>query len=311
MSAQHGNSARDDWVSFLPSLYLSILFRLFSPACRCVKPRSHPPQEGLLGHRESSNLKSQIMSTRRSATEEPATQPLLPSSSSSGHSSHLEPVTPLTMVRQENLSRPAFGVQASALLFVAVVWSIVLSTMPITSLPLFGYHPLIQSFTILLLLQAIIVLQRTTPSHAEEKNQAFTAHQWINLLLVLPLFTAGASIMWYLHSPDNHFISYHGILGTTVVAAAWIQAALGAASVWWKGKLVGGENRGKRLWKWHRLSGYVLVALFLVTAALGVVETTWGQGKSGMLQKGGVVVGLALAAFALLIRVQRGKLPKL
>lgn len=250
------------------------------------------------------------MSTRRSETEESATQPLLPSSSS-GQSSHLEPVTPLTMVRQENLSRPAFGVQASALLFVAVVWSIVLTTMSIKSFPLFGYHPLIQSFTILLLLQAIVVLQRTAPSHAEEKKQAFTAHQWINLLLVLPLFTAGASIMWYLHSPHNHFISYHGVLGTTVVAAAWIQAALGAASVWWKGKLVGGENRGKRLWKWHRLSGYVLVGLFLVTAALGVVETTWGQGKSGVLQKTGVLVGLGLAGFALLIRVQRGKLPKL
>lgn len=249
------------------------------------------------------------MSTRRSTTEDSATAPLLPSSHT--HEEHVDPVTPLTMVKQENLSRPAFGVQASALLFVAVVWSIVFSTMPVTSLPLFGYHPLIQSFTILLLLQAIVVLQRTTPQQGERKRQALTAHQWLNLLLVLPLFTAGASIMWYLHSPSSHFISYHGILGTFVVAAAWIQAALGAASVWWKGKLVGGEAKGKALWKWHRASGYVLVALFLVTAALGVLETTWGWGKSGTLQKTGVAVALALVGFALLIRVQRSKLPKL
>lgn len=248
------------------------------------------------------------MSTRLN-TQDSATQPLLPSS----HDSPLDPITPLTMVKEENLSRPAFGVQASALFFVAVVWSIVLSTMSITSLPLFGYHPLIQSFTILLLLQAIVVLQRTTPQQQERKKQAFAAHQWINLLLVLPLFTVGASIMWYLHDQPSsaHFISYHGILGTTVVVAAWIQAALGAASVWWKGKLVGGESKGKALWKWHRLSGYVLVALFLLTAALGVVETTWGSGKSGVVQKGATLVALPLAGFALLIRMQKSKLPKL
>uniref|UniRef100_V5EPS9 Cytochrome b561 domain-containing protein n=2 Tax=Kalmanozyma brasiliensis (strain GHG001) TaxID=1365824 RepID=V5EPS9_KALBG len=185
--------------------------------------------------------------------------------------------------------------------------------MSITSLPLFGYHPLIQSFTILLLLQAIVVLQRTTPQQGERKKQAFSAHQWLNLLLVLPLFTAGASIMWYLHDQpgSGHFLSYHGILGTFVVVAAWIQAALGAASVWWKGKLVGGEAKGKALWKWHRLSGYVVVSLFLITAALGVLETTWGWGKSGVLQKTGVAVALPLVGFALLIRVQRSKLPKL
>ncbi|GAC99250.1 hypothetical protein PHSY_006850 [Pseudozyma hubeiensis SY62] len=251
------------------------------------------------------------MSATRHDEQESASQPLLPSA----HDDHLtsEPVTPLDMVRSENLSRHAFGIQAAALLFVAVVWSIVLTTMPITSLPLFGYHPLIQSFAILLLLQAIIVLQRTTPSQPSAKASAFTAHQYINLLLVLPLFTAGASIMWYLHDQPNsaHFISYHGILGTTVVCAAWVQAALGAASVWWKGKLVGGESKGKKLWKWHRLSGYVLVGLFLLTAALGVVETTWGKGKSGGLQKGIVVVALGLAGLALVVRLQRSKLPKL
>lgn len=240
-------------------------------------------------------------------------RPLLPSSSPADQHLEAEQVSPLTMVQHENLSRRAVGVQASALLFVAVVWSVVLSTMSITSLPLFGYHPLIQSFSILLLLQAIVVLQRTSPSQPSEKKAAFTAHQWINLLLVLPLFTAGASIMWYLHDQpgSGHFLSYHGILGTAVVSAAWVQAALGAASVWWKGKLVGGENKGKALWRWHRLSGYVLVGLFLATAALGVIETTWGKKNSSPTAKLMVLVGLGLAAFALLIRVQKSKLPRL
>ncbi|CDS00981.1 hypothetical protein [Sporisorium scitamineum] len=119
--------------------------------------------------------------------------------------------------------------------------------------------------------------------------------------------------MWYLHDQPNstHFISYHGMLGTGVVVAAWVQAALGAASVWWKGKLVGGERKGKALWKWHRASGYVLVGLFLVTAVLGVVETTWSKQKSGGVQKVVVVLTLVAAAAALVSRVQRSKLPKL
>lgn len=185
--------------------------------------------------------------------------------------------------------------------------------MSLGSLPLFGYHPLVQSLGILLLLQAVVVLQRTTGQQPVEKRAALDAHQWINIGLVLPLLTVGASIMWYLHDQPNsaHFISYHGILGTACVVVAWIQAALGAASVWWKGKLVGGENKGKALWKYHRLSGYVLVTLFLITAALGVVETTWGAKNSSWLQKALVVIALGLAGFALLIRVQRSKLPKL
>ncbi|SNX84915.1 related to Cytochrome b561 [Melanopsichium pennsylvanicum] len=244
-----------------------------------------------------------------------ATEPLLPSSiPTDSHSVEgLEQPAAVTMVRNENLSRRALPVQASALLFVAVVWSTILSTMSITRLALFGYHPLIQSIGILLLLQAIVVLQRTSTHAPAEKKAAFNAHQTINLLLVLPLFTVGASIMYYLHDQPgaSHWISYHGILGSLCVVVAWIQAALGAASVWWKGKLVGGENKGKALWKWHRLSGYVLVALFLTTAVLGVVETTWGKKNSSFFQKILVVAALGLAACAVLIRVQSSKLPKL
>jgi hypothetical protein len=31
-----------------------------------------------------------------------------------------------------------------------------------------------------------------------------------------------------------------------------LQGAVGAASLWGKGAAVGGEERGKSLWKWHR-----------------------------------------------------------
>lgn len=148
-----------------------------------------------------------------------------------------------------------------AITFLVLIWSLVLSKMP-SPLPLFGYHPMIQSLAFLALAQSILVLQPTTQSRPGEKKSAFKIHQWVNLLAVLPLFTAGASIMWYLHHPGSHFISWHGVLGTTVVVWAWIQAAIGAASVWGKGKAFGGPEKAKGVWKWHRLSGYVLLPAF-------------------------------------------------
>lgn len=186
-------------------------------------------------------------------------RPLLPSSSNGGtHDAGGDGgvgVGPSDMVKQENLGRAAWPIQASALLFVALVWSVVFSRMSPLALPLFGYHPLVQSLGVLVVVQAIVVLQRTSAQKsASEKQAAFKVHQWINILLVLPLFTAGASIMWYLHDQPNakHFLTYHGILGTGLVAWMWIQAAIGAATVAFNGRLLGGPQRAKSLYKYHR-----------------------------------------------------------
>lgn len=59
--------------------------------------------------------------------------------------------------------------------------------------------------------------------------------------------------MWHLHElAHTHYISWHGTLGAAVVALAWVQAAVGAASVWGGGAAFGGGARAKSVWKWHR-----------------------------------------------------------
>ena len=145
-------------------------------------------------------------------------------------------------------------VQGCGIAFVALIWSLVLSVMPLTSLPLFGYHPMIQSFAFLLLLQSILTLQPTSHENPREKRRAFAVHRAFNMALVLPLLTAGASIMWYLHDQPNqkHFVSWHGILGTAVIVWLWLQVAAGVAATYFDGRLVGGTDRAKSLWKWHR-----------------------------------------------------------
>lgn len=129
-----------------------------------------------------------------------------------------------------------------------------LRAFPLSSLPLFGYHPLVQSLGLVLLVQSILVLQPTSQQDPARKQKALDLHQLLNLGLALPLLSAGATIMWYLHDQPgtSHFISWHGTLGTVAVLWAWVQAVVGAASVWFDGKLLGGGAKAKAMWKWHR-----------------------------------------------------------
>ncbi|EPQ25840.1 uncharacterized protein PFL1_06515 [Pseudozyma flocculosa PF-1] len=223
------------------------------------------------------------------------------------------PVSFGTVIKQGNMARSALPVQLLALAFMALVWRMVLLKMPLSSLPLFGYHPLLQSLSLVLLVQSILVLQPTTQHDPARKLRAMQAHQVLNLGLALPLFTAGATIMWYLHDQPGsaHFISWHGILGTVAVSWAWVQAAIGAASVWFDGALLGGGARAKRIWKWHRLSGYLLLPLFFLVAALGVAETTWARNNSDAVVRVAIVAALALAIVLVVIRLKPSKLPKL
>jgi hypothetical protein len=148
----------------------------------------------------------------------------------------------------------ALAVQAFGVIFVAMVWSLVFRKMPLNPLPLFGYHPIIQSLALLLLLQSIMTLQPTTGSEPSQKQSAFTVHQVLNLILVLPLFTIGVAIMWYLHDQPSaaHFVSWHGKIGFGILIWAWLQVAIGVAISSFKGRAVGGMTRAKSLYKWHR-----------------------------------------------------------
>lgn len=154
-------------------------------------------------------------------------------------------------------------IQLLAIGFVAIIWTTVFTKLPFPP-PLFGYHPLLQSVSLLFLLSSILTLQPTNSSTPRSKITSLALHQRINLFILLPLLTAGASIMFYLHHPASHWISWHGILGTTTLAWMWVQAIFGGLTVWQNGNWLGGEAKAKSWWKWHRASGYILIPLFLV-----------------------------------------------
>ncbi|KAI9903223.1 hypothetical protein N3K66_002575 [Trichothecium roseum] len=154
-----------------------------------------------------------------------------------------------------------FVAQVGAVLFVILIWVSVF-TKPLI---LFSGHPLAQSLAILTLVQSILMLQ---PTHtAEQKRVGQRIHAALNLLAFLFLF-AGVFIIEYNKVANNgqHFHSIHGYLGVITSIILLLQYFVGF-TMWATPGLYGGVDNAKAIWKYHRVSGYVILILLLVTAS--------------------------------------------
>lgn len=119
--------------------------------------------------------------------------------------------------------------------------------------------------------------------------------------------------MWYLHDQpgSQHFISWHGILGTAVIIWTWLQVAAGIAFTSFDGMFVGGMQNAKSLWKWHRISGYILLPSFAVVLYLGAAQTSWSQMNANTTHHIAIIISLIGILATLFVRIQWSKLPYL
>jgi cytochrome b-561 domain-containing protein 2 len=53
------------------------------------------------------------------------------------------------------------------------------------------------------------------------------------------------------------------------------QITFGALSIWSDGVVFGGGAKAKALWKYHRLSGYILFSMLLMTTHLAGTWSNW------------------------------------
>jgi len=162
----------------------------------------------------------------------------------------------------------------SVLVFFITTWIVILSNNP-KSLGWFPVHPLLQSLSLSLFTYGILTLQPT--SHPETKKAGLARHQVAMLLFGFPAIVLGTSSMIYNKYTHGapHFTSWHGRFG--LVAIIWIvlQISIGAGSVWFGGTVFGGGAKAKAVYKYHRLSGYVLFLWLLVTVHLAGAWSTW------------------------------------
>ncbi|TFK67906.1 hypothetical protein BDN72DRAFT_842503 [Pluteus cervinus] len=164
----------------------------------------------------------------------------------------------------------------AALVSLILTWVIVLCNSP-TYMGWFAFHPLLQSLALTLFTYGILTLQPT--SQPKSKVAGFNRHQAAILYVGLPCITLGTGAVIFNKWINNktHFTTWHGTLG--IIAIAWlsIQIALGGGSVWFGGATFGGGAKAKAVWKYHRVSGYVLFPLLMYTAHLGGAWSFWGE----------------------------------
>ncbi|KAJ5174415.1 uncharacterized protein N7482_000292 [Penicillium canariense] len=130
---------------------------------------------------------------------------------------------------------------------------------------------LLASSALLLQVQAALILQPTaTP---DQKRLGTRIHYSIQLLSILCFL--GAFVVIELNKGSHpHFVSPHGILGLITVIAVVLQASVGVVQFFLPIPVLGSANAGKRIYKYHRGAGYVLL-LLEVSTVLAATQTPY------------------------------------
>ncbi|KAI1344014.1 eukaryotic cytochrome b561-domain-containing protein [Xylariaceae sp. FL0016] len=190
--------------------------------------------------------------------------------------------------------------EGAALLLFASIWAAVF----LQPLILFSVHPLAQSFGFLVLVQSILVLQPTTTGQQKQVGQKI--HAGLNLLAFVS-FIVGVVVIEVnkFKSSGPHFHSVHGYLG--VIASIWIvvQYVVGF-TMFGVPKLYGGEANAKKMWKYHRMSGYVLLLVMMATVT-SAVKTDYNLNVLG-LKLWAMIIIMVLLIVGVYPRVKKQKL---
>lgn len=172
-----------------------------------------------------------------------------------------------TPIYHNFLTGTAVVAQAGIWVLFAVIWSAVFSH----DLIFFSAHPLLNSSALLLQIQALLVLQPT--STPRQKTVGTYIHSAL-LVLSLAGFIAGFVIIELNKDAAHRLSSVHGILGFVTYILIIIQALVGIAQFWIPQWVFGSVENGKKIYKYHRLSGYVLLVLELA-AVSAATQTTY------------------------------------
>ncbi|KAK2768170.1 hypothetical protein FQN54_000022 [Arachnomyces sp. PD_36] len=150
--------------------------------------------------------------------------------------------------------------QAGVWILAALTWSGIFSH----DLNFFSPHPLLNSSAILLQTQAILILQ---PTHTAKQKVLGTRIHFATLVLSNAAFLAALIIIEINKAshPESRFSSPHGILGLITYILILLQALVGVSQYFFPRLLFGSVEKGKSIYKWHRVFGYFLLLLELVT----------------------------------------------
>lgn len=96
------------------------------------------------------------------------------------------------------------------------------------------------------------------------------------LTLSLGAFISAFTVIEINKGDHQRLTSPHGILGLTTYILVILQVLVGVAQFWLPQWVFGSVENGKKIYKYHRASGYVLLVLELATVA-AATQTTFNQ----------------------------------
>jgi hypothetical protein len=189
--------------------------------------------------------------------------------------------------------------QGGIWILAAIVWGAIFSH----KLIFFSAHPLLNSAGFLLSIQAALVLQ---PTHtAAQKRSGTLAHALFHTAGATAL-TAGLVIIELNKAGPGHehFASPHAILGLTFYVLVYLQAVVGFTQ-YYTPSLYGGVDQAKSIYKYHRMSGYVIATLGLAT----ICAATWTTYSLNVahIQHWAVIVASVLVLVGVVPRIRLSK----
>lgn len=107
----------------------------------------------------------------------------------------------------------------------------------------------------------------------QQKRTGTRIHYSFQLLSVV-LFVSAFVIIEVNKGSHPHFVSPHGILGLVTYIAIVLQAVVGVIQYFAPVTVLGSVDAGKRIYKYHRWSGYVLLLLEMATI-VAATQTTY------------------------------------
>ena len=102
----------------------------------------------------------------------------------------------------------------------------------------------------------------------------------------------------------THFVSPHAILGLITYILIVLQAFIGFTQ-YYVPQIYGGESNAKKLYKYHRASGYVILILLLATVC-AATQTDFNKNVLGM-QLWAVIAVSVITLIGVLPRIKKQK----
>ncbi|KAI8142186.1 eukaryotic cytochrome b561-domain-containing protein [Fennellomyces sp. T-0311] len=169
----------------------------------------------------------------------------------------------------------------------------------------FTWHPIFAVLFIVFTTEGVSLLQHT--STAEQKKKGLRWHATVQSFAYLFAIAAFVAIVYNktIHNKDQ-FDSVHSQFGLTVFIYLLLQVIFGL-TIAYVPNLFGGVAKAKQLWKFHRMSGYLLLVLVWITALLGAHTDTMYNNlpKPGLVW--GYYIALILVAVGIAGRVRFSK----